>query len=544
MKKTSKVKAAVAGAAVVATVTAGTIGGGSPAPAAGQTSFSDSVLDLQHTVEFLIERAERQGIELPEGAGIRDVVEGLDGLIPTHGSSTYATVSAARGVHKGDPVRYALEPDGTVTNPRYILGNDRTILAMASGAEDWTNSQWSNKEQKAPQNTNSAFVCVSGNTSLKVMNKSGYSAAASLCAGAATSADVYCTFDGHILVAYAEGGAGVLQVYKADKQGYGIFLVDTLTYVWAATGDPDNIRLIYSAVDSRVSILCTVADETGTRHGAVYDLEMSRSTDDILSDVVVDLTADAWSALRGLSPDAGAKGWDIAHVSSDDYCFDRIMVTCPTIGGGQAVIWTDRDESGATAVKGYVLSKVKGGVDAALSIVPCEDGPETLMLARTVRGKDGASCVYMELLWRRASDGKPYITAWSYAPGSESAGEIAQLRICNDLYMSSYTSPPGACLVSWVTDGGLYAVTVEMSALGPLRVSPAVRITDTTGVGAVLERGVGSANVVYATDRVNGGYVSFRRKVSTCKAAYNADGYVTRDAAAGETCYFVRTRRE
>lgn len=542
MTKSGKVKAAVAGATVVATVAAGSLSGGSPTTAPGQTSFSNSVLDLQRTVEYLVERAERQGIELPEGAGIRDIVEGLDGLVPTHGSSTYATVSSSGGVSKGNPVRYALEPNGSVNNPRYILGNDRTILAMASGAEDWTNSQWSNKEQKTPQNTNSAIVCVSGNTSLKVMDKNGYSAAASLCAGAATSADVYCTFDGHILVAYAEGGAGVLQGYKADRTSYNVTLTDTFTYVWAAAGDPDNIRLTYSAVDSRVSILCTVADETGTRHGAVYDLKMSWNTDDILSDVVVDLTPDAWPALRGLSPDAGAKGWDIAYVGSDDYCFDRIVVTCPTTTGRQAVIWTDRDEAGATAVKGYVLSKVKGGVDAALSIVPCEDGPETLMLAQTVRD-NGTSWVYLELLWRRASDGKLHIASWGHVPGSDSTGEIAQLRICNDLYMSSYTSPSRAYLVSWVTDGGLYAATVERPFGGSARISPAVRVTDTDGVGAIMERGGSTAKVVYETDALREGYVSFRRKVSTCGAS-RADGYVTSDAPAGATCYFVRTRRD
>ncbi len=536
MRNEEKVRAAVAAAAVVATVAAGTIGGGSPAPAADSTSFSDSVLDLQRTVEYLIERAERQGVELPEGAGIRDIVEGLDGLIPTHGSSTYATVSAAGGVRKGDPVRYALEPNGSVTNPRYILGNDPTILAMTSGAADWTNSQWSN-EPKTPRNTNSAFVCVSGNTFLAVTTENGYSATTTVCAGAATSADVYATYDGHILVAYAEGGAGVLQVYKADARSYGVYLSDILTYTWAAAGDPDNIRLAYDAMDSRVSILCTVADEAGTRRGTVYDLALGVNLDDILSDVVVALTADAWPALRGLDPDVGAKGWDICY---GDY--DHVMVTCPTTTGRQALIWTDRDESGATAVKGYVLSRVKGGVDAALAIVPCEDGPETLLLAQAVND-NGTNKVYLELLWRRASDGKPHITVSGYVPGSDSAGEIDQLRICNNLYMSPYTSQAGASLVSWVTDGGLYAATVEMSALGPLRVSPAVRVTDTAGVGAVLERGGGTAKVVYETDMVHEGYASFRRRVSTCEALA-ADGYVTSDAPAGESCHFVRTRKE
>ncbi len=537
MTKSGKVKAAVAGVATVAMVAAGAISGGSPAATSGQTSFSDSVLDLQRTVEYLIERAERQGIELPEGAGIRDIVEGLDGLIPTHGSSTYATVSSSGGVRKGDPVRYALEPDGTVTDPRYIVGNDRTILAMASGAADWTNSQWSNKEQKTPQNTNSAFVCVSGNTFLHVRTKENYSASTTVCAGAATSADVYCTFDGHILVAYAEGGAGVLQVYKADKQGYGIILSDALTYVWAATGGPDNIRLTYDSVDDRISILCTVADETGARYGAVYDLAMSWHLDDVLSDVEIKLTADACPALRGLSPDAEAKGWDIFS----GY-YHEVLVTCPTATGRQAIIWTDRDESGATAVKGYVLSKVKGGTDAVLDWVPCEGGPETMMLAQTVR-ENGTSRVYLELLWRRASDGKPHIASWGHVPGSDSNREIAQLRICNDLYMSPYTSPPGASLVSWVTDGGLYAATVERPFGGSARISPAVRVTDTDRVGAILERGGSTAKVVYATDALREGYVSFRRKVSSCEAR-SADGYVTRDAAAGTTCYFVRTRRD
>ncbi len=164
------------------------------------------------------------------------------------------------------------------------------------------------------------------------------------------------------------------------------------------------------------------------------------------------------------------------------------------------------------------------------------------MLARTVRD-NGTSRVYLELLWRRVSDGKPHIASWSYVPGSDSNREIAQLRICNDLYMPTYTSPPGASLVSWVTDGGLYAATVEMSALGPIRVSPAVRVTGTDGVGAVLERGGGTAKVVYETDMVHEGYVSFRRKVSTCGAS-EADGYVTSAAPAGEPCYFVRTRKE
>ncbi len=552
MKKKSKVKAAVAGAVAVATVATASVGGGNPTPAPssaawtdtapGSVAWSDAVTDLQNAVNSLMSVSAAHGVELPDKPGINDLVDGLDGVAPVDGYTTYATVSSTGAVSKGDPVRYPLEP-GTVTSPRSVLGSNCTILAMASGAEDWTNSQWSNDEQAKPCNLNSAYVYTSanGNTALRVMNKNGYAASDTLCAGAATSADVCVTYDGHILVAYSEGGSGVLQVYKTTAQTYGITLAETITYVWAGTGAPDNVQLTYSSVDAQVSICCTRADETGARYGAVYDLAMNVNLDDVLSDVEIKLTADACPDLWGLDPDPGAKGWDIAYVSSDDYCFNRIIVTCPIIGGGQAVIWTDRDESGATAVKGYVLSYIKGGVDAALSEVICADGPSTLLLARTVRDGD-VDRVYLELLWRRRSDGKLAIVRRGYVQGSNITGDIDQLRICNHLYMSPYTSQAGASLVSWVTDGGLYAATVELSPEdGALRLSPAVRVTDTSGVGVIMERSGGTAKVVYAADTVQEGYVTLRRRVSSCTAA-EADGYALADAQAGSGVYFMRTK--
>lgn len=540
-----KAKATVAGFAAAATVAAAALSGGGPTEKPGQTAYSDALLDLQSATQSLMDVSRTHGVDLPDKPGINDLVEGMDGVAPVDGYTSYGTVSTTGPVGKGDPVRYALEPDTTISGSRSTgLGSNCTILDMASGAEDWTNSQLSNEEQAKPSNTNSAYVyTVNGYTKLTVTTKNGYSAGATLCSGAATSVDVYCNFNNYVFVAWAKGDVGLLAVYKVTAGSYGVVTIaEILRTTWTETGAPDNVRLTESSVDGRVSICCTRADETGARYGAVFDLTSNRDFDAVLSLTEIKLTADACPELWGLEPDPAAKGWDITYVSSVDYCFDRIVVTCPTVGGGQAVIWTDRDESGAVVVKGYVPSLVDGGVDAALSEVICEGGSSTLLLARTVRVGD-VNGVYLELLWRRRSDGKPAIVRNRYVPGSDTAGDIEQLRICNHLYMSPYTSQSGASLVSWVADGGLYATTLELSSEnGTLRRSPAVRITDTDGVGVVMERSGGTAKVVYGVDG-NGieGYVSVRRKVSGCEAK-EADGYALGAAQAGGGIYFMRTK--
>lgn len=560
MADSNKVKAAIAGTAAVALVAAASV------QQQESTGYSQSVLELQEAVAELTDTARDRGMTLPDSPGINDIVEGLDGMAPSKGEDWNAIrVCGSEAVSTGDPVRVSAAFYGNYegTKRTYTTHTAANVLCAASEAEDRTNSGWDETTVRHEADIDAIVYTSGGNTyvAARRLTRTGKTTMPflQLCTGEATCADAVMDYQGDLLVAYELGGQGLVTYATVDSAG----IAKKVTCTWAAGGDPANIKICYDHFYARAAICCTRLDAQGNRCGALVDLDVT-PTAIALTGAEAPLTEAACPALAGLSIDAAADGWDICYAASayrhgqydDDPAATRgwddelsvALVTCPRSGGGQAVIWCERDKHTTSQVKGYTLSGQRGssGGAAMEDILTGQEISTTMLAQAMTNGTE--HYIGVELYWLRASDSATECIYRGRIPGSEALGAASQVRICGCAWLGSATLYDWAmAAVSWVADNTLYAATVQLTPALEVIVGPAVKVMDLGAgcYGTVAEGYPGSPRVIWqdSAGACNMQITGLTYAASPADAEH-ADGVALSGGAPGETINIYRYTEE
>lgn len=559
MTREKKAAAAAAGVLLASALTVGTVSG--PANNANDSSFAGSITAIEEAVDNLVDKSVERGmdIEAPSESytpGINGVIEGLDGMAPTSGTTRTVKVSKEGTLYRGDRVR-ACKEFTAGEQIRFATGDVKILAAVQpteGGFKDNPINQY---------NAIAVLFTQNGQTKLKTVHiKTGIALGNTVVIledEALTAASMVMGQDHRCYIAYNRDGDGVLTAVRCGEDRVNEIL---WTDLWMDGGDPENICLAVDPYYDEAAICCTRlpqgAIQDSDREAVLLDMAFPTSCtgiEDLGAEIV--LTAEAQPALYGIdySKDAYAKGWDMEYVHywynepGNEVCCNSLFITYPTTDEyRRGIIHIRRDRAvvdqeapmGPSLVEGYQMSQVYGslpcvvmervGVSGVMGAM--SDMTAVAMLHGTARqfqeGDSGITKARAELeLYTVARDeDKPVLIWW------QRTDNWYNTNISN---VSLGQLENGTLYVSFARDGTVYAAIVEMRRVGSVQ-GPLVNVGAIGTFATVKTVDIGRAALVYDTPDGDG-YVRVLQagRVIAEADGLNFDGTVLEGGSTGAT---------
>lgn len=550
MTREKKAAAAAAGVLLASALTVGTVSG--PANTAGEGGFAQQMIAIEEAVDNLVDKSVERGmdIEAPSESytpGINGVIDGLDGMAPTNGTTRQVKVSKEGSLYRGDRVRVCQEFTAA-DQLRFAMG-DVKILATAQS----NGSQTSRIAILFTQN---------GQTKLKTVD---LGATGSMNMGntlviledeALTSASMVMVQNLRCYIAYNRDGDGVLTAVECRENRLNVLM---WTDLWMDGGDPENICLAVDPYYDEAALCCTRlpqgATQDSAREAVLLDMSLpmwdSTGIEDLGAEIV--LTAEAQPALYGIdySKDAYAKGWDMEYVHywynepGNEVCCNSLFITYPTTDEyRRGIIHIRRDRAvvdqeapmGPSLVEGYQMSQVYGSL-------PCVDmervgDPSTRDMVGVVMihagtkqsEEDGNSAtksrVNLEFYTVTRDEDKPFLLWWlqteSWYNTNVSNVSVGQLK-------------DGLIYVSFARGNTVYTSLVEMRGLDCVR-GPIVNVGSFGTFVKVETVAANRAALIYDT-AAGDGYIRILMadRVVAETDGYHFDGTLLEGGSTGAT---------
>lgn len=556
MTREKKAAAAAAGVLLASALTVGSVSG--PANNANDSSFAGSITAIEEAVDNLVDKSVERGMDIEPPSesytpGINGVINGLDGMAPTSGTTRAVKVSKEGTLYRGDRVRACKE--FTAGEQLRFATGDVKILAVAQPEEGGFKSDTINQYYDT-----AVLFTQNGQTKLKTVHiKTGISLGNTVVIQedeALTAASMVMGLDHRCYIAYNRDGDGVLTAVWCGEDRVNEVL---WTDIWMDGGDPENICLAVDPYYDEAAICCTRIPQGSTqdsdREAVLLDMAFPTSCtgiEDLGAEIV--LTAEAQPALYGIdySKDAYAKGWDMEYVHfwynepGNEVCCNSLFITYPTMDEyRRGIIHVRRDRAvadkeepaGPSVVEGYQMSQVYGSLPCVEMerIGVSKDMPDmtaVAMLHGTARQfKDGEADVTkgraeLELYTVTRDEDKPFLIWWrrtdNWYNTNISNVSVGQLR-------------NGTIYISFARENTVYAAIVELRSAGSVQ-GPLVNVGAIGTFAAVKTVDIGRAALVYDTP-AGDGYVRILQadRVIAETDGDKFDGTVLEDGNTGET---------
>lgn len=556
MTREKKAAAAAAGVLLASALTVGTVSG--PTNNTNDSSFAGSITAIEEAVDNLVDKSVERGMDIEPPSesytpGINGVIDGLDGMSPTSGTTRQVKVSKEGSLYRGDRVRVCQEFTAA-DQLRFAMG-DVTIIATARGAVgamgDNTIDQTTRIIILFGQNGQTKLKTVDmgdemsmGNTIVIVDDEE------------LTAASIAVDHHNRCYIAYNQDGDGVLTAVKCGKNRLNEVL---WTDLWMDGGDPENICLAVEPKDNEAAVCCTRlpagATQASAREAVLLDMALPPDGTEItnLGEEIV-LTAAAQPALHGIdySKDAYAKGWDMEYVHfwydelGDQVRCNSIFITYPTSDEyRRGIIHIRRDREsvytgtpkGPSTVMGYQMSQVYGSLPCADMERVCTGSAMGHMagvalchgVTKQFGGPNGSSVtksrVELELYTVTRDEDKPFCLWW---------------RVSDNWYGTNISNvsvgnlKDGLLYFSFARGNNVYAALSELrpgdSVQGPLvnvgafKTFAAVEMVDATRAVLIHDTNAGEGYVrVLQADRV-----------IAETDGYHFDGTILEDGSTGD----------
>ncbi len=550
MAKGKKAATAVAATMMATALVVSSVGG--PANNAGDGSFAGSINAIEEAVDNLVDKSIERGmdIEAPSESytpGINGVIEGLDGMTPTKGTTREVKVSKEGTLYRGDRVRVCQEFTAA-DQLRFAMG-DVKIIATAQS----TVGQTSRIAILFTQNgqTKLKTVDMGATGSMYLANTLVILEDEALTAASMVMVQNLCCY-----IAYNRDGDGVMTAVECRESHLNVL---KWTDIWMDGGDPENICLAVEPYYDEAAVCCTRLPQGATqdseREAVLLDMSLplfdSTGIENLGVEIV--LTAAAQPALYGIdySKDAYSKGWDMEYVHywynepGNDVCCNSLFITYPTSDEyRRGIIHVRRDRAvvdqeapmGPSLVEGYQMSQVYGSL-------PCVDmervgaqseqdrvGVAIIHGATKQSEVEGSSAtksrVNLELYTVTRDEDKPFLLWWSQTDSwyNTNVSNVTVGQLGN-----------GLLYISFARDSSVYTSLVEMRGLDCVP-GPIVTV-GVFGTFVQVEAVVGDwAALVYDTP-AGDGYIRVLKadRVVAETDGYHFDGTLLEGGSTGET---------
>ncbi len=533
MTKGKKAATAVAGTALVAALAVSTVGG--PTVNTGDGSFAGSINAIEEAVDNLVNKSVDRGMDIEPPSesytpGINGVIEGLDGMAPTKGTTRYVKVSKEGTLYRGDRVRVCQEFTAA-DQLRFAMG-DVKILATAQSAVSSVSRiaiLFTQNGQTKLKTVDMGSEMAMGNTLVILEDE------------ALTDASMVMVQNGRCYIAYNRDGDGVLTAVKCGANRLNELM---WTDIWMDGGDPENICFAVEPYYYEAALCCTRLPQGATqdseREAVLLDMSLpwdGTGIESLGGEIV--LTAEAQPALYGIdySKDAYTKGWDIEYVHywynepGNEVCCNSLFITYPTSDEyRRGIIHARRDRAvvdheapmGPSLVEGYQMSQAYGSLPCVemerASVSPnTKDIVGVVMVHGATKQfeTDGSSAtksmVNLEFYTVTRDEDKPFLLWWCQTD------KWYNTNISN---VSVGQVKKGLLYVSFARDNTVYTSLVELRGLDGV-CGPVVNVGVFGTFAKVEAASDDRAALVYDT-ATGDGYI---RVLKTDRVVAETDGY-------------------
>lgn len=493
MTKGKKAATAAAGALLAAALTVSSVGG-PVTQTETDGSFAGAMIQMEEAVDNLVNKSVERGMDIEPPTesytpGINGVIEGLNGMAPTDGTTRTVKVSKEGTLYRGDRVRVCKEFTAG-EQMRFATGNVK-IISTAQDPEAGRDTMKSSVEVIA------ILFTQNGQTKLKIASVGGtisLSNTVVICDEELTAAGMVMAEGKRVYIAYNQDGDGMMTAVERNTSG--IYEVKW-TDIWMDGGDPENICLAIDPYYGEAAVCCTRLPQGSVldseREAVLLDLSLPAGGTGIegLGAEIV-LTAEAQPCLHGIdySTDAYAKGWGMEYVhywynanESETVWCNALFIVYPSDDGYRhgiiqarryRAVANEAAPQGASQVTGYQKSLIYGSLPCAdvarVSLSDDSDSPVGVLMTHGMTilpeaGETGAtkSRAVVELYLVGKEDDKPCqaLQVWT-APmystniSNVSAGEVSD----------------GVFYLSFAKESAIYASIMEVrndrATMGPI----------------------------------------------------------------------------